>query len=353
MNLSNNLFFFFSALGAFNGFVAGIYFLFLSARKSLSNYLLGALLMALSIRISKSVAYFFDYNLSRTILQSGLTACLFIGPLLYFFVKSEMKQIRKSPVSWSRQLMAWSLLIAIVGIAYPYENFPKLWGDYFIPAIYIQWGIYTACTVPLIRQMLMKISRREKLQSFEKWILIICAAVIAIYFAYVWAYTGITRGSYIAGPLCFSLVSYLVIFMLLYRHRASDLPSFKAQKYGQKKLDEGLATQIISNLQKAMKEKELFRNPNLKISDLAREVGVSVHPLSRVLNEQLQKNFTLFVNEYRVEAACKVLSGETNFTIEAVGEELGFNSKSTLFAAFKKIKGLTPSVYTQELTPDL
>ncbi|MBL7757174.1 MAG: AraC family transcriptional regulator, partial [Chitinophagaceae bacterium] len=63
--------------------------------------------------------------------------------------------------------------------------------------------------------------------------------------------------------------------------------------------------------------------------------------------------FTLFVNEYRIDAACRMLSQPTNFTIEAVGDEVGFNSKSTFFAAFKKIKGLTPNAYIRQTTPDL
>jgi hypothetical protein len=62
MGLGNNALFFFSSLGAFNGLILGIYFIFFSARKHLSNYFLGALLLALSIRVGKSVAYFFDYN---------------------------------------------------------------------------------------------------------------------------------------------------------------------------------------------------------------------------------------------------------------------------------------------------
>jgi len=352
MTLGNNLLFFFSALGAFNGFIAGIYFLCFTAKKSLSNYFLGAMLIALSIRVGKSVAYFFDYDLSRTILQLGLTACLFIGPFLYFFVQTEMKQVRQLPASWRTQLLIWAAAIGIVGLAFPYQHFPQLWTGYIIPAIYLQWGIYTGLAIVSAKPLLEKIRNREKLKAFEKWILAICTTILLIFAAYVWAYAGITKGSYISGPLYFSLVIYLVIFILLYRKKASDLSSFAGQKYGDRKLDGEEAKRVLAQLQQVMMEKQLFRNSGLKIGDLAREVNIPGHQLSRILNDSLQKNFTLFVNEYRVDAACKMLTYQANYTIEAIGDEVGFNSKSTFFAAFKKIKGLTPNAYIRETTPD-
>lgn len=353
MTLGNNLLFFFSALGAFNGFIAGIYFLCFTAKKTLSNYFLGALLVVLSVRVGKSVAYFFDYDLSRTILQLGLTACLFIGPFLYFFVQTEMKQVRQLPASWRWQLLGWAAVIGMAGLAFPYAHYPQLWGAYIIPAIYLQWGIYTGFAIVAVKPLLEKISAREKLKVFEKWILVICTTILLIFAAYVWAYAGITRGSYISGPLYFSLILYLVIFILLYRKKANDLSSFAGQKYGDRKLDEEDTQRVIARLQMVMETKALFRNSSLKVDDLAREISIPGHQLSRILNDSLQKNFTLFVNEYRVNAACKMLSQQTNFTIEAVGEEVGFNSKSTFFAAFKKIKGLTPNAYIRETTPDL
>ncbi|KAA2244840.1 AraC family transcriptional regulator [Chitinophaga agrisoli] len=352
MSFGSNLLFFFSALGAFNGLIVGTYFLCFTTKKNLSNYFLGALLIALSIRVGKSVAYFFDYNLSRTILQIGLTACLFIGPFLYLFVKTEMQQVRKLPVSWSIQLAAWAAVILITGLVFPYEQFPHLWTHYIIPAIYLQWGIYIGLTVVLIKPLFKKIRGREKLKPFEKWILAICATIFLIFIAYVWAYANITKGSYISGPLYFSLITYLIIFVLLYRKKANDLSSFAGQKYGDRKLNEDEAQKIVAKLQMVMSGKALFRNPNLKIGDLAHEIDVPGHQLSRVLNDSLGKNFTLFVNEYRVNAACKLLSSRTNFTIEAIGDEVGFNSKSTFFAAFKKIKGLTPNAYMRKSTPD-
>jgi AraC-like DNA-binding protein len=353
MTVGNNLFFFFSALGAFNGLIIGIYFIFFPTKKNLSTYFLGALLLVLSVRIGKSVLYFFDHNVPKTLLQVGLTACSFIGPFLYFFVKTEIKQVRIMPESWWKQIVCWSILMLATGIFYPYESFPKLWTHYIIPLIYLQWGVYIVFSMVLVGPVLKKIARREKLKTFEQWILTICAAVTSTFLAYVWAFSGITKGSYISGPLIFSTVTYLVIFILLYRKKANDLSSFAGQKYGEKKMDEEEANLIIGKLKKVMTEKELFRNPDLKLNDLARAINVSGHQLSRVLNENMQKNFTFFVNEYRVNAACRMLLKGTNFTIDAIGEEVGFNSRSTFFAAFKKIKGLTPNAYQLQNTPNL
>lgn len=349
----NKALFFFSYLGVFNGLILSIYFFFFTSKKHLSGYLLGALLLVLSIRIGKSVAYFFDYQLSRTYLQIGLTACFFIGPFLYFFIKAETSQVRKLPKSWLWQLLLWFFVIVVVGIAYPYQRFPRLWGQTIIPLIYLQWGVYVAFSIFLLIPLLKKIARRESTKPFEKWILVICTAVTILWVSYVWAYLNITKGSYINGALWFSLVIYLVVFTLLYRKKTNDLFSFSSRKYADKKLDPEDAQRIIGKLERAMQEKQLFKNPDLKLNDLAREISVSGHQLSQVLNERIKKNFTLFVNEYRINEACNMLAQHTNLTIEAIGDEVGFNSKSTFFATFKRIKGVTPSAYQQSIAPDL
>lgn len=353
MDPGNKALFFFSSLGAFNAFVLGIYFIFFTEKKHLSNYFLGALLLALSLRIGKSVAFFFDRNLSKTILQIGLTACTFIGPFLYFFLKSELQQTRKMPKSWMGQLVCWGFAIIAIGLLYPYERFPSLWGKVIIPLIYSQWGLYIILSIVSVRPLLKKMVRKEKLKAFEKWILAICGGVTLIFAPYVWAFAGSTRGTYIIGPLYFSLIIYLTVFILLYRKKANDLSSFSLQKNPDKKLPEDDAQFILGKLERAMTEKELFKNPNLKISDVAREINISAHQLSQLLNNNLSKNFTLYVNEYRISEACKILVNDNNLTIDAISFEVGFNSKSTFFATFKKIKGLTPSAFQQSSTPDL
>ncbi|MDA3928655.1 MAG: helix-turn-helix domain-containing protein [Prolixibacteraceae bacterium] len=94
-------------------------------------------------------------------------------------------------------------------------------------------------------------------------------------------------------------------------------------------------------------EKETpYLNPELNMSLLAEELKIPKHHLTEVLNGVIGKNFFHFVNEYRIEKVKLELSDPKNlFSIEAIGYECGFNSKSTFFSVFKKLTGLTPAKY--------
>jgi AraC-like DNA-binding protein len=353
MDFGSKVLFFFSALGAFNGLILSAYFFFFTPKKYLSNYLLGALLFVLSIRVGKSVVYYFDHSLPKIYLQIGLSACFFIGPFLFFFVKSEMEQIKKMPKSWLGLLVFWFVLIVMVGYIYPYETSKYAWWDCIIYLIYAQWGLYIAFSGLLLIAILKKVIQKEKVKPFEKWLLTIWGGVFVLFICYVWSILGITKGIYILGGVSFSLILYIVVFVLLYRKKTDDLSAFSNQKYTDKKVNEEDAQWMLGKLEKLMEEKEIFKNPNLKLNDLAKEINVSGHQLSQLLNDNLEKNFTLFINEYRINEACKILSTKTNLTVEAIGDEVGFNSKSTFFATFKKIKGMTPNIYQQNTSPNL
>ncbi len=96
--------------------------------------------------------------------------------------------------------------------------------------------------------------------------------------------------------------------------------------------------------------KRLFLRPELVLSDLANELGLSNKQTTELLNTELQTNFYDFVNHYRVEEAKRrIHSGEYNhLTLLAIGLEAGFQSKSSFNRVFKKITGLSPSEYRKK-----
>jgi AraC-like DNA-binding protein len=91
-----------------------------------------------------------------------------------------------------------------------------------------------------------------------------------------------------------------------------------------------------------------YLNPNLSMDILSDSLKIPKHQLTEVLNVSIGKNFFQFVNEYRVEEVKKRLKKpKQNFSIEAIGYDCGFSSKSSFFTVFKKITGKTPSQFKE------
>jgi len=107
---------------------------------------------------------------------------------------------------------------------------------------------------------------------------------------------------------------------------------------------------ISQKLLNYFQKEKPYLNPEFSMSLLSESLNIPRHHLTEVLNKHLGKNFFLFVNEYRVAAVKKQLDKPDNpYSIEAIGYECGFNSKSTFFSVFKTLTGQTPKNYQQEV----
>ncbi|MGY0035412.1 helix-turn-helix domain-containing protein [Pedobacter sp. NJ-S-72] len=98
-----------------------------------------------------------------------------------------------------------------------------------------------------------------------------------------------------------------------------------------------------------MMEQRLYKNADLKLNDLAKIINISGHQLSQLLNDNMGKNFAGYVNEFRINEACCLIADNKSIKLEEIGYEVGFNSKSTFYEAFKKHKGTTPTLYREQL----
>ena len=97
-----------------------------------------------------------------------------------------------------------------------------------------------------------------------------------------------------------------------------------------------------------MVDQKLYKNPNLTLPVFAKKLNIRPQLLSQLLNNNLHKSFTLFINEYRIEEAKKLLKANSNLKIEVIAEKCGFNSNSTFYTVFKKITGSTPAKYIKK-----
>lgn len=107
----------------------------------------------------------------------------------------------------------------------------------------------------------------------------------------------------------------------------------------------------IQRLHELMTEHNLYRNPDLTRSIVAQKLGISEGYLSELLKNGLQTNFNDYINQFRVNQVIEMFQDENFdlFSIEAIGFEAGFNSKSVFYYAFKKGTKKTPGAYRKAL----
>ena len=340
MEVSRELLFFFSALGAFNGLILSLYFSFFAKPKHISNVFLGAFFGMVSIRVGKSVFFHFNSELSFHYLQFGLTACFFIGPFLYFYIKSVTRASDKTSNAWKYHLAILVPIALIIGFLYPFKNHVDLWRPYIIKTIYIQWLIYILASFYVIRDRIINLfNRQEKRSSINVWLFSILIGNLLLVTSYYFT----SFVNYISGALTFSFLLYILLLFVFYNKKNKSILFNTSNKYIDKRIATDEASQLNLKLKTVMNKEELYKNANLKSSEIAKKIGLSTHQFSQLLNDNLGKNFALFVNEYRIEAAKIMLLNNNKLTLEAIGYECGFNSKSTFFSTFKKLAGTTPA----------
>lgn len=93
-----------------------------------------------------------------------------------------------------------------------------------------------------------------------------------------------------------------------------------------------------------------YLNPDFSLEELANLLCIAKHHLSQILNSEMNTNFYNLVNQRRIEHSIDKIKQRATlgFTIEGVGYECGFSSKSSFFNNFKKFVGLTPGEYIRK-----
>jgi AraC-like DNA-binding protein len=103
--------------------------------------------------------------------------------------------------------------------------------------------------------------------------------------------------------------------------------------------------EFYGTLLQHIETKKPYLDNNLRLVQLADEVGFSSHLLSKIINDQSQKNFNQFINEFRLREAERMLREDGDTSIKSIYYDVGFNNKATFYKAFKRKYKCTPSEF--------
>lgn len=122
----------------------------------------------------------------------------------------------------------------------------------------------------------------------------------------------------------------------------------EAKKYKSSPMDDPAKGELLQRLYDIMENNTQIYDEGFTLDQLASLVGSNPNYVSQVINEKKCCNFNTFVNEYRIKEACRRLTDTEQYgglTIEAIGQSLGFKSRTNFTAIFKRFTGMTPTAY--------
>jgi AraC-like DNA-binding protein len=226
-------------------------------------------------------------------------------------------------------------------ILIPFKDYNELNKKMILPIINSQWFIYILFSGISIKTNF----NTQKSDSINnKWLLVLLIAVLIIWIFH----TFIAFNYFVSGSIVFSILFYSFFLFFLFKKK---ITSKVFQKTNQRKTitTTEKTDNLISKLNTIMINEKLFTNPDLKSSEIAVKLEISTHELSKLINENIGKSFTDFINEYRIKEAKELIKTNSKYTIEAIGTQSGFNSKSAFYKAFKKFTNVTPAKYKSQL----
>lgn len=337
MNYLSQILFFFGAIGSFNSLILAFYLSLNKSYSKLEHRLFGYFLLILSFRVLKSLFYSFSTEEPIWFLQSGPSFFLLIGPLFLSYTVSILKPESFWIKYWKFHILFWTFLVVFFIFIIPFKNYNELYKRFILPIINIQWFIYILIAVAYIKA-------NYKNQPRIKWLSILTTAVFIIWSFFTFA----SFDYFVGGSILFSILFYTSFLFFNFNKKIASI-IFEKTKSKKNRIHFETSKLYIKKLNAIMTNEKLFANPNLKISDVAKELGISNHELSKLINDTLNKNFNELINEYRIEEAKQLLKNNSLYTIEAIGNQSGFNSKSAFYKAFKKATNTTPAKFKSEL----
>lgn len=95
-------------------------------------------------------------------------------------------------------------------------------------------------------------------------------------------------------------------------------------------------------LKRMMEEQQLYLQPDIKINELAQQVGTCRTYLSNYLNQELGVSFSDYINRQRIEYAKALMAQSPNLALAEVAVASGFASVTSFVRNYKKFVGKAP-----------
>lgn len=352
------------------------------AEKSVSECILLFWLLSTGyLTLSYYLVYTKAYEQYPSLTVSGFCLPLVQGPFMYLYIKYQTR-----PLFFQKRDLLHLLPFFVVSILfvdfyflpfeervqvllsnakdYEVEGAVKTFATYISGVVYIFWS-YVAL-YKFKKTLKSEFSNTEKINFNWMFYLNLGLSVIWIIVLFVQD-DRLIFGSGAVYILCFGYfgLTQINVFSEKQIRFNQSLPVIQEEEINPDSKDSNAVvsknenTTILNvNLEKVyigaiavLEAEKLYLNPELKLIDLAIKLNVHPNTLSKAINEVSGNSFYELINKKRVEEFIRRLESDhgQKYTLIALANDSGFNSKATFNRNFKLITGQSPSEYSNKL----
>ena len=349
-------------LGAAQGLLLSLALLSARSDNKAANRLLAALTFTISILVSGAVLLTSDYvfhfpHLSRLHQPFAFLA----GPLLFLYIRTLTSPERKLEKRDLLHFIPFVLCSAVLLPCYFQSGVGKIrvlsfeyigqldqWyylrSALFVTQLLIYLVLIALTIIRYSRNVKEQKSARNEAVLFEIRFFVIAVSLLWVAIILRLAIQTIPN---LLVPLGASLLVYGLGYLKMRRPELNENDDAAAKKYEKSQLTPERSERYLNKLLQFMEKESPFTDGDLTISKLADRLSIPASHLSQTINERLSKSFPDFINSYRIEEAKKRLldPARKHYTVLAIAEEVGFNSKSSFNDVFKRHVKMTPTEF--------
>ncbi|WP_109300286.1 helix-turn-helix domain-containing protein [Aquimarina sp. AU474] len=235
-------------------------------------------------------------------------------------------------------------------ITYYYEilpNGPVAFSDW------LQASLHLVLLLVYSSMALVLVHKRDKknsvlLKRFSILLIVLSFAEIVLQTGFLLAgASAITTEIVLAGLMSITilLLGYWIVDI------KQVLPVLEGKKYKTSPLSDKQSQNIQNLIHAFFEEDKKYLDPDLKIADMANSLDIPSHHISQVLNEKMNSSFYDLINQHRIRKAKDMLGSGAieKLSVQAIGQECGFSSKTSFYRAFKKYTSMTPIEYVKKV----
>lgn len=111
---------------------------------------------------------------------------------------------------------------------------------------------------------------------------------------------------------------------------------------------DGSMSNIGQRIEHLMVDEQYFLIKNLKISDVAKELGLCRTYISNYINQEHGCSFSDYINSMRIEYAKNLLQNTEGTKQIIIAESAGFSSEQSFYRNFRKFTGMTPAEWMKK-----